>query len=195
MLPSELRQTLEGALDAWDDGRDYLGMSAIGQCPLKLFFDLTEGRRKPNWLGRLLCHEGLVHEQDLLARCEMAGLKVIHKGRELVAPFDERFRGHIEGELDGALLEIKTANENGFEQVRWRGAKRKHAHQVQAYMRYGGYDRALIVYKKRETGDLWVVELERDDEIGERLEAKAKAILWAVDEGEAPACECGYCRR
>lgn len=184
---------LDQIAEEWDDGGRHF-MSQIGQCPRKIWRDLVNGHQRPSNQGRRYCHEGLVHEADVIERLEGAGVPVLNQGMELVAGFDERVVGHIDGEVDGDLLEIKTCTRPAFDNVRWRGAKRRHEEQVQLYLRYGEYERGLIVYKCRDTGEIWVVEVRRDDEVGKMLEERAKAILKAVDRGKAPECTCGRCR-
>lgn len=189
----ELRKALEGVLDEWEE-RDYLGMSQIWDCPLRLYRGLVYGRRPPGRTGLLYCHEGYVHQRDVLERLERAGIVVSDQERELVAPFDDRFRGHIDGVVGGRLLEIKSVNRRGFEWVMRHGARDRHVDQVQAYLRYGGWGEAAIVYKCRDDGDLWVVEVGRDEGLGDLVEEKARGVLGAVDRGEPPGCECGRCR-
>jgi len=191
----ELKKVLlEAVANDWDDGRQYLGMSMIGQCPRKLYYDLVEGRRQPGVQGVLYCHEGYVHERDVRARLEQMGVEVEEVGKELVA-FGGRVQGHIDGMVGGVLLEVKSVDAHGLENVRDMGAKARHFDQVQAYMHWGGYERALVVYKERESGELWVCEVVRNAEVGQKLEGKAREILAAVDAGEPPECECGHCRR
>lgn len=191
-----LRRVLDGSIaDEWDDGRDYLGMSVIGQCPRHLYDRMVNGRRKSGRRNVRRCHEGLIHEADVIKRLEAADVPVVNRGRELVGPFERRFLGHIDGEVDGDLLEIKTVEDLGaLQNVMDRGARPRDRDQMQAYMRYGGYERALIVYKCRADGDMWVVEVWRDDAEGGRLEEKARVVLEAVDSGEPPACVCGRCK-
>ena len=184
---------LDGIGDEWDDGGEHF-MSRIGQCPRKIYHDLVDGQRRPGNQGRRYCHEGLVHERDIIERLAAAGVPVLNQGREVVAGFDERCVGHIDGEVDGDLLEVKSCTPEAFEMVRWKGAKPRHVAQVQMYLRYGEYARGLIVYKCRGTGELWVIEVAQDEVIGEELERKAKEIFAAVDRGVAPECTCGRCR-
>lgn len=184
---------LDAIGDEWDDGGRHF-MSQIGQCPRKVWRDLVDGHQRPSNQGRRYCHEGLVHEQDIIERLEAFGVPVLNQGAELVAGFDERVVGHIDGEVDGDLLEVKSCTRPAFDNVRWRGAKRRHEEQVQLYLRYGEYERGLIVYKCRDTGEIWVVEVRRDDEVGRMLEERAMAILRAVDRGVAPGCTCGRCK-
>jgi hypothetical protein len=189
-----MKETLLDAIgDEWDDGGRHF-MSQIGQCPRKVYHDLVNGHQRPSNQGRRYCHEGYLHEADVIERLEGTGVPVLNQGRELVAEFDERCIGHIDGEVDGDLLEIKSCTRAAFDQVRWRGAKPRHEEQVQLYLRYGDYARGLIVYKCRDTGEIWVVEVLRDDEVGKMLEERAKAILRAVDRGKAPGCTCGRCK-
>jgi hypothetical protein len=67
--------------------------------------------------------------------------------------------------------------------------------QCQCYMRYGNFVDALIIYKQRSYGELYMVMLRHDEGESALLEAKAKMILKAVDgKGPLPACSCGRCR-
>ncbi|MEI6474569.1 MAG: hypothetical protein WCO75_04180, partial [Planctomycetota bacterium] len=54
------------------------------------------------------------------------GIEVTNRQRELIAPWDERFRGHIDGELDGELIEIKSVNDDRFETVKQDGVFGEH---------------------------------------------------------------------
>lgn len=201
MKAEVLHDVLEDSISGeGNDGRQYLGMSQLGKCPRRIFFDLVKGRQAmgPEQLRR--CHEGLVHQADVIARIEVEGVKVINRDRELVGPWNGRFSrqllGHIDGEIDGDLLEIKTLETwENLERIRSEGPRERDRAQCQAYMRYGGYYRALIVYKVRADGSTWVCWLNRSEGTGERLERKAEMVLQAIDDGEPPACECGRCRR
>lgn len=188
-----IKVTLNDTLDDFED-RDYLGMSAIAKCMRFLYDGLVHGRAAPSPKSLRYCHEGYLHEHDVIERLVNAGMKVENRQRELVAPFDGRFRGHIDAEIEGTLIEIKSVNDDRFAQVMDDGPFGEHLDQVQMYMRYGGYAHAVIVYKSRDTGDIWTEDVTMDDERGVILEEKAKAVLAMVDRGERPACTCGYCR-
>ncbi len=185
----------DSASDRFEPDRRYLGMSAIGGCPLKLWREMTYGRDTPDAQALRYFHEGYLHEDDVVARLAKAGVKIENRQARLIAPFDERFAVHIDGTLDGKLIEIKSVNEGRFTEVEIGGKPlREHAAQCQIYMRYSGYGAALIIYKERNKGLVRVIELTRDEAEGERLERKAKEILSSVDTGVEPACTCGWCR-
>lgn len=197
MSAAMLRRQLEGSLvlDEFDCQRTYLGMSRIGECPRRLYNELVYGRKQAGPVTRRYCHEGYLHEKDIIERLNKAGLIVDNCGRELVAPFDERFRGHIDGELDsGTLLEIKSVSPHKFNEVRsTHMLLSQHTAQVQMYMRYGHYRCAYVIYKCRDDGQIFIVVVDINERAGERLEQKARHILQAIDAGESPACQCGEC--
>ncbi len=195
MNPALLKRAIEDVLDEFEE-RDYLGMSAISTCPRELYRRMVDGRPRPDAQGKRYCHEGYLHEDDIVRRLDRAGWKVLNRGRELVAPFDKRFAGHIDGDFDGALmLEIKSVKLERFDEIaRTNRAPDAHYEQVQVYLRYGGYSSCMLIYKCREDGQVWALEVERNDKVGARLEEKARKVLEAIDRVEPPACRCGHCR-
>jgi hypothetical protein len=174
----------------------YLGMSQIGRCPQALAAAMLSARgpQLPGVPRLRVWHEGYLHERDILERLGLGGLPILDCQRELVAPWDARFRGHIDGSLDGVLIEVKSVASPTFQEILRGGLPTYHLYQVQAYLRYGGYPRAWVIYKKREDGDLWINEMRPDPLIGEMVEEKARLILAAVDAGVWPECTCGRCR-
>jgi hypothetical protein len=189
-----LRLALSRTLNEHED-RHYLGMSAIGKCARFLYGEMVHGREVPSEKSKRYFHEGYLHERDVIERLAKVGIEVKNHNRELVAPFDDRLRGHIDGEIEGDLLEIKSLDDERFYRVMDSGRPfEEHVDQVQMYMRYGGYERALLVYKCRNTGDVLVKGITRDERRGLELEQKAMAILAAVDVGCSPVCTCKRCR-
>lgn len=179
-----------------DTKRKYLGMSGIAKCPRELFFDFVRGRQ-PNEQAHLYCYVGYLFERDVKARLGELGIYVPGSEMELVAPFDARFRGHIDGQTqDGMLLEIKSINEKAFELLlQTERAKPDHYLQVQTYMHFGTWTDAVIVYVCRDTFAHRVLHVAKSTMHGEEMERKAKMILRAIDEQRPPQCECHYCRR
>jgi hypothetical protein len=172
--------------------RTYLGMSSIGECPLRLYNNLVHGR---DWsVGQhLMCYLGYLHERDILARLAALNGSQLGPSREF-SDFGGRFQGHSDGEWAGDLLEIKSTMAEVLGHIQQRGRiPRRHFWQVQTYMFYGRYACALVVYVARDTGDLYVAQIRRLDHIGEEARLKASAILEAVDHRQPPTCECGRC--
>ncbi|MCL4296308.1 MAG: hypothetical protein KJ077_11290 [Anaerolineae bacterium] len=179
-------------------GRDYLGMSQIAKCSRQLYFDLKQGERYDDqtywytWLGYMFQYE--------LLRALPGGVEYV--SREIVAFYDPRVKGHVDFELDGDLVEIKTVNWAKFQKAIQEGVHRDDYQQVQMYLRHGGWPRALVVYICRDVPHrewysipVWVLEVLPEASMADTLDAKAKTILAAVDAGgPAPECDCGWCR-
>jgi len=175
--------------------RQYLGMSAISACPTELYRWMTRGR---HWDTRshLSCYSGYLFESDIKHRLMAIYGHLLKPGRELVADFDHRYMGHTDGEIDALLLEIKSVTNDKLERIRSvdRRIPRNHYEQVQAYMRHGGYQLAVVVYVARDTGALWTTEITFNKPVAERLDEKARSILAAVDANREPKCTCGRCQ-
>lgn len=198
--------------------RDYLGMSAIGQCPLKLYKQMIQGRE---WStnDHLYCELGYAYEQRVLLKLaaidgmEVARLPLypyaafraalhmmIDERKGLLGPgrefsdFGGRFQGHSDGEWDGDLLEIKSVTQGKLESIKASGRlPHENYSQIQCMMHYGNYRRALAVYVARDTGETYVLTVRRNEQIGESLVLKAATILEAVEYKTPPECECDWC--
>lgn len=179
----------------FETDRNYLGMSAIGQCPRRLYDAFVNGQEPTMDIHRM-CYIGYLFERDARQRMTEAGLYRPPRVAELIAPFDERFRGHADGEtIDGDLLELKSVSEEGLERVAAKGrGKVEHWLQVQTYMRYGPWQNAVIVYISRDSFRHFIVSALKDTHVGEKMEHKAKTVLAAIDARRPPACECGRCK-
>lgn len=203
--------------------RTYLGMSGIGRCPLFLYRELIQGRDWTTE-QKFYCELGYWKEAEILIKLavidglDVSKLSVFpyakfrqdldelcrqRKGSNPAKPgflgpseefvdFGGRFKGHSDGSWDGDLLEIKSTIAeklplNGMlpDQYYW---------QVQAYLHYGNYREAKVIYVARDTGEFRVIYVGRNDRIGEMVRQKAAMILEAVDLGQPPICECGRCR-
>ena len=192
MEPRELRRALEKWTEenSGFEERGYLGMSQIWRCPAGLYDDMVNGRRRFRGRAARMCYEGLLHERDMLERLQE--LDLYTPGRELVAGWDERFRGHTDGEINGLLLEMKSTTLERFEQIRQENrAPQRNYEQVQMYLLYGEYEKGVVIYKCRETGEVRPVMVWPHEPTQRRLEEKARAVLAGVDGGERPGCECG----
>lgn len=178
------------------EDRRYLGFSQIHNCPLSLYRDLIDGRRW-NTAHHLQCYAGYLWEQDIKNRLKAMGLYTPGSEREICAPWDPRFRGHTDGEIGGQLLEIKSVTQAKLEQIVYdQRIPSAHFEQVQCYLWHGGYSLdALVIYVTRDTSELHVQQIRPFPQVAERLDAKARAVLLAVDTRTPPRCVCGRCER
>lgn len=188
---------------------EYLGMSTIGGCPYEAyqsFFDPpeTDALRWYNWAGYMI-------EDSILTMLQMNGLELDESRtqEELIADFDDRYRGHVDGvTTDDILLEVKSINWSGFNKVREREqAAPRNYDQVQAYLTHGCYQGAVIIYVCRDVkyyawteGPTWAyydreignfigfyaLDIEPDTPRQDYLDNKAKMILAAIDAKTPP---------
>jgi len=187
-----------------DERRDYLGMSGIGDCSRELYFRYTEGQEAD---GRLHWYSwmGYTIEAAIIDLTERTKRDI-----EVVAGFDERFRGHVDLALSQRdLVEIKSVTWSKFSRITLaQQAEPRHQAQVQMYLRHGGWERCLVIYTPRDVDykeyyevvarlsvplPFFVVEVRPDTALADSLDAKARAILAAIDQGQPPQCDCGWC--
>lgn len=180
-----------------DQHREYLGISKISQCPRAAVLEFRNGITETGEAHRM-CYAGYEQERAVMQLLYNAGVAInsFPMSKEVVAPFDSRLRGHIDGEtVDGDLLEIKSVSRFKFDKIRKdHHAKFEHFVQVQLYMRYGGWKKSFIVYRCRETYEHVVVEVPYNEGQAEKFEQKARKMLAYIDEGSLPPCECGRCK-
>ncbi len=196
--------------------REYLGMHSIGRCPLKLYRQLIYGRQ---WTteDRLMMEGGYLEEQRILLklasldgidvsqlplfpydafRARLNGLIAQRKGRlgpnEAFSDFGGRFQGHSDGSWDGHLLEIKSVIAARLP-VRGGRIPNNHYWQIQAYMYYGQYRRAIVIYVARDTRQMRVLNVPYSEKVAELARIKAGEVLEAVERKQPPECMCGYC--
>lgn len=198
--------------------RAYLGMSKIGQCSLRLYQEMIYGREVTT-RDHLYCERGYAEEQRFLMKlAAIDGLDIAQlplfpyaafraRLNELIAArggslgpdrefsdFGGRFQGHTDGSWDGDLVEIKSVSAEKFDRIR-QGNRlpSENFSQVQCYLRYGNYRRALVFYVNRDTGDLYTRTIYYQEHIGDMLYLKAATILEHVEYQQPPPCDCGRC--
>lgn len=192
--------------------RNYLGMSGIGQCPRRLYLDFVEGRVSASDQQHWYCWTGYVHEAAVirllaedLTEAPPQGSKPTDLLRqvEVVAGYDQRFRGHVDYVLSERVIEVKSVGWDKFVRIRDDDQPQyEHRCQVQMYLRHGGWARGLVIYIARDVPHrefdgppFWVFEVEPDEVMADRLDRKAQDVLAAIDRREPPACTCSWCRR
>lgn len=195
MRAIEIKKAMDSdaALNEFEE-RAYLGISSLSRCPRELVQWLGGGRRRPGLKGRRLCHEGYLHEADVIRRLEAGGVAVRDQGREVVYDRDHRLLGHVDGIIGDRVLEIKSVTTKKYDQVVKEGPFSEHIIQTQLYMRLLGYKRGVIIYKDRQYGALWVCDVWPNGVVEDLMIKKAMMVLRAFDEGWLPDCECGRCK-
>ncbi len=174
-------------------------MSGIGRCPRAQYLDFLNGQ-VPDLRRDKYGHRGYLFEGDAKKRLERIKLYVPGSEIEVVAPFDKRFRGNTDGatksESPKQLLELKSTGPDKFEQIAETNSPLKeNLCQIQTYMHYSDFEECVLVYINADTFDHWIIIVPRDDQVGERMEARAKALLDRIDRRQPPTCTCGWCRR
>jgi len=178
----------------FETSRPYLGMSTIGRCPRVLYFNFVNGISPAMDMHRM-AHVGYLFERDAKERFALDGIYRPAHVTEIVAPFDERFRGHPDGEtVDGDLAEIKSLGDEAYVRLVQTGRLRTESYfQIQTYLLYGPWTNAVVFAINRDTFQHYVLCVPRDMHAGQRMEHKAKAVLAAIDARRPPACECRKC--
>src|SRR5689334_6852029 len=200
MFQSKIEEHLKehSGLDA---KRDYLGISAIGKCPRQVVREYLFGKGELSLQAHQMCYVGYLFEQDVMRRLWEIGVARIaalegEQQVEVVAAFDARLRGHVDGEtVDGDLLEIKSVKRSKFEKVKQTHmALTEHFAQVQLYMKYGPWKTCWIVYVDRESLEHQVVKVNYLHTSAIKYEIKAQRMLAFIDQGMLPECECRWCK-
>ena len=176
----------------WEPTRNYLSISHISGCPRRAVFEYKNGFKVEEGTHRM-CYAGYEQEKSVKDILIQTGI-IQRVNVEVVAPFDERLRGHLDGANVEAVIEIKSVSSRKWEKLQREGrAFYEHFVQCQLYMRYGGWRKAFVVYRNRETYEHKTVEILYNASKAQEFELKAKIILDAIDGGELPDCTCGRC--
>jgi hypothetical protein len=199
-----------------------ISMSAIGHCARQLAYvkHLTFANQ-PDWRAKIIFDDGnRHHDQIRLALRE--GLILQKSCFQLIGEEQEVSLGMLKGHVDGILihddveckdkghesmlLEVKSMNDRAFAEFqRERKLPYEYECQVSAYLRGSGYDKACILVKNKNTGQMdQMIYTENAALLDSRLEMLAEVMAseepeqisrdWAYDSktGKLP-WQCGYC--
>ena len=194
MNPSDLQSQLTAFIakdSGTQDRRPFIGLSEMYHCPWQIYDRYLHGvpasvdERLKFAVGNDL-HEMMV---DRLTRMGL------YRPAQAIDLFDGLIQGHPDGVIEDDLLEIKTIEREEWFPDLHKKLPGKMYWQVQAYMFYGGYPRALAVYLARNTGRILAFHIQPNRAIAARIDEKASLLLEAVKAGSPPKCECGRCIR
>jgi hypothetical protein len=174
----------------YDEHRSYIGLSGIADCSLLIyrrFFNHT-GASMESQLKTRYSYE---LEKNIQERFK--GLNVYSPGKE-ISLYDGLVKGHTDGEILNNLLEIKTVPL--FEHIprSAREISRKIFLQCQAYMMYGNYEQAVVIYFARDQGLFRIFILDRHRGTGDNIASKLDALVEFVRMEMPPPCDCGRCK-
>ena len=192
-----------------DPLRPYFGISGIGaSCARQLWYNfrwVTARTLSPR--ERRLLNRGHQEEPIVIADLRAAGCRVHRRQQTMVTG-----HGHIKGHSDGTvtnvpdapktehLLEIKTANEKNFAQMKKQGiqvAKPEYYAQTQCYMKELKLKRTLFIVANKNNDARYYERLRYDKEVAEKYFSRANDIILSefplVKIGGATWFECKWC--
>lgn len=174
----------------YDEHRNYIGLSGIGDCPRIIYHRFF--RETPASIeSRLKTRLSYEIEANLIERLTLIG--IYKRRKDPIMAYDGLVQGHIEGEISGSLLEIKTVPL--FDYLPLRSVPRRVYWQSQAYMYYGGYPATLCIYFVRDDGRFKIFDLWPDYRIMMEIDRKIQVLINAIKKEEIPACQCGRCQK
>lgn len=179
-----------------DAHRHYLGMSSIADCPVQLYLRYKQGMVVDD-AGHRNAYRGYLFEREVKKILVGIGFMKPHSERELIAPFDARYKGHTDGEsVEGNLSEIKSVSKEKFEIIK--DSKKlftKHYFQTQIYMKHGNYEASDVTIVVPETFEFMMLRVRPNYKVQNDLEEKAKSVLMHIDANRLPLCACGRCNK
>ncbi len=173
----------------FEPGRDYIGLSGIGDCELVIYNRLRSGQRASidEQLKTRISYE---LQDALIDRFTAMGL---YQPGETISLVGGLVQGHTDGLIAGReILEIKTLEKAQYFPGNG-GPSRRITWQVQAYMHFLRRPWTHLVYLARDTGGIYCLGLKYDLKMGQKVEHKINRLVLAIKNVEHPRCTCGHC--
>jgi hypothetical protein len=212
--PDTTASRIYSGYDKPQEERAYLGASVIGSdCRRQIWYGFRWVTQPEDFSPRMLrlFDTGQREEARVIGDLREADIPVFGQQLEFKA-LGGHFRGHIDGIVGGLpeapktrhILEVKTHNDKSFKSLLVNGVKKsKPAHhaQMQIYMHFLKYDRALYVAVNKNDDSIYCERLEYSKKEAERLVDLAQTIIQAPfpppklhENPDAPAAYvCGWC--
>ena len=209
-MPQKLKieQVIENKIYS-ENPRPYFGISGIGaKCPRALWYSFRWVTKQENTAREYrLFQRGHREEPIIIADLELVGCKVHSTQVEVVTG-----HGHIKGHNDGIvenlpdapktphLLEMKTANDKRFAQIKKDGIEKsnpEYAAQAQCYMKLLKLKRALFVVVNKNNDERYYERINYDSKQANQLLKRAYDIISTevppAKIGGATWYECKWC--
>lgn len=175
-----------GMISNFQPTRNYISMSHAIEDPQTLINQYFNGF--PDTLDiRLKCYKGYQWERDLMKRLnESCGEVVWHPEEDFeVVAFDGLVKGHVEALFDSYPCDGKTVPLDEHLPENVGRISRRIRFQMNAYMKYMGKDKGLLVYESRETGhlrDFWIFA---DTTIQSQIDSKFSTVVGEIKKRKA----------
>lgn len=183
------------AHSGFETSRPYLSMAHLADCGRKIVHEFLHGYTVEAYTHHM-AYAGYEQEQDIRRMLLEIGILEVDQRPEVVAPFDSRLRGHLDGVAHGNVIEIKSVSPQRWDKLVQKGDRVpwRNFVQVQMYMRYSRLKNSLVIFRNRESYQHMVIGVPYHEEEALVFEEKAKKLLGYIDLQELPDCECGKCK-
>jgi len=170
--------------------RKYIGLSQLnrGACIRYLYYIImVNDMVRPGINGLFKCRDGYLFENDIIKQLEEGGVKVEDRGKEIVPEeFGGLVRGHIDGRINGYLLEIKTMIDEKYQHIVQNGIPNHIYDQVNNYMHYMKFEEAIILIKNITRGYYGEWRVRYNQSIAEMVIQKAQKVIRHIREKKLP---------
>ncbi len=160
-----------------------LSMSSL-YLPLEEILDRIRNGCAQTRENKLKLYQGKHAERGMRERLRALALRrgLLFEEPRVLNALDGRLTGHTDCGIGGAVVEIKTVPDaDVLSKMRARAVVPYRVRcQVNAYMKWGPYPKALVVYETRCEGLIWVTELLPDLFLQSDLEKKALTVLGKI---------------
>lgn len=131
--------------------------------------------------SKLLLYQGTHSEKGMRERLDALCLSrhlPLYAPR-VISAFGGRLTGHTDGSIENTVIEIKTVPDGKIlREMASRGrVPFKVYSQVNAYMLWGEYRDALVIYEARGDGALWVTHVTPNKDLQKELDSKVRDVL------------------
>lgn len=150
--------------------------------PVEQILERYRNGYNPDADQKLKLFQGTQSERGMRGRLEIVCKKLGLEWGEprVLSAYGGRLTGHTDGDIDGeTVVEIKTVPDvEILHRMKSDGrVPFKVFSQVNAYMLWGPFKRALVIYETRNEGFLWLVEVLPNNRVQAELQAKVESVL------------------
>ena len=161
----------------FDTKRDYIGMSNAGMKTEDIIRQMNQPM-EDNLPIRLKCYKGYQMEKDLIARMKAIYGDRIQPATEITA-YDGKVKGHPDFEFDGLPADCKSVARDEWMPKDGKLPRRVY-YQMQAYLKYSGKPKALVIYESRESGIIENFWINPNQAVMKEIENRMEEVIEAT---------------